>query len=250
MSITPVESFTNSDLVNVFPPSVVLYNPRLGVALNGSPNTPRYATFEFRQSSSMLAMCSSRKPRKVHVRPPSVVFHSPSPCAVLPRMHVSPPPTHTTSGLRESMAMAPMVPPKNRSLIGVHVSPPSVVFITPPPVVPNQYSLGLATDPAAATERPPRSGPTSRQRSPPNTAESSVIGVVGAGGTTRATLRVGGGAGGACWAGRALETRASVSKSGVRTNNLRISDCRLQIADCRTRSGRSARLLKSVNLQS
>src|SRR5919109_1526286 len=127
MSITPVESFTNSALLNVRPPSVVLYKPRFGLAWNGFPNTPRYATLEFLQSTSMLAMCSSLNPRNVHVRPPSVVF------------------------------------------------------ITPPPVVPNQYSLGLATEPAAATDRPPRSGPTSRQRSPPNTAESSVIGLVGDG---------------------------------------------------------------------
>src|SRR5919108_2772916 len=147
MSITPVESFTNSALLNVRPPSVVLYKPRFGLAWNGFPNTPRYATLEFLQSTSMLAMCSSLNPRNVHVRPPSVVFHNPSPCAVLPRMHVSPPPTQTMSGLRASMAIAPMVPPKNRSLIGVQVSPPSVVFITPPPVVPNQYSLGLATEP-------------------------------------------------------------------------------------------------------
>ena len=84
------------------------------------------------------------------------------------------------------------MPPKKRSVIGAHVCPPSVVFITPLPVVPNQYSLGLATLPAAATDRPPRGGPTSRHRSPPNTAESSVMGAVGAGGTARATGRAGG----------------------------------------------------------
>src|SRR5688572_9108644 len=61
ISITPAESLTNSTLLNVRPPSVVLNSPRLGLARNGFPNTPRYATLEFRQSSSMLAMCSSRK---------------------------------------------------------------------------------------------------------------------------------------------------------------------------------------------
>src|SRR5688572_5919842 len=127
----------------------------------------------------MLEMCSSRKPIMVQVRPPSVVFQRPSPCAVLPRMQVSPPPTQTMSGLRASTAMAPMVPPKKRSLMGVHVWPPSVVLKTPPPVVPIQYSLGLATEPPTATERPPRGGPTSRHLNPPKTAESSEMGLVG-----------------------------------------------------------------------
>jgi hypothetical protein len=99
-------------------------------------------------------------------------------------------PTHTTSGLRASTAIAPIVPPKYLSLIGVQVRPPSVVFITPPPVVPNQYSLGLATDPGHGDRPAAAIRATSRQRNPPNTAESRTIGVVGAGGTRR-TGRVG-----------------------------------------------------------
>jgi hypothetical protein len=54
----------------------------------------------------------------------------------------------------------------------VHVLPPSVVFHTPPPVVPIQYSLGRAADPATATERPPRKIPISRQASAAKTVES------------------------------------------------------------------------------
>src|SRR5688500_7899477 len=63
-----------------------------------------------------------------------------------------------------------MVRPEYRSVIRGQVIPPSVVFHTPPPVVPIQYSMGRCALPATATERPPRGGPTSRQRSAPNAA--------------------------------------------------------------------------------
>src|SRR5688572_6361924 len=232
MSITPVESLTNSTLLNVRPPSVVLNRPRVGLARNGFPNTPRYATLEFRQSSSMLAMCSSWKPRRVQVRPPSVVFHRPSPCAVLPRMQVSPPPTQTTSGLRASTAMAPMVPPKKRSLIGAQVWPPSVVLKTPPPVVPIQYSLGLATEPPTATERPPRGGPTSRHLRPPKTAESSVIGAVGAGGTARVTGRVGRG-GLVVPCAEAADEKANAAKTAAADLRMIAPGRRMRSAECR-----------------
>ena len=53
------------------------------------------------------------------------------------------------------------------SVIGAQVVPPSVVFHAPPPVVPNQYSLGRASLPPAAIERPPRAGPTLRHCIPP-----------------------------------------------------------------------------------
>src|SRR6185436_16635180 len=52
------------------------------------------------------------------------------------------------------------------SVIGVHVVPLSVLFHAPPPVAPNQYSLGRASLPSAAIDRPPRAGPTLRQRMP------------------------------------------------------------------------------------
>jgi hypothetical protein len=69
-----------------------------------------------------------------------------------------------------------MVPPKYLSEAGAHVMPPSTVFQTPPPVVPIQYSSGRARLPAAATERPPRNGPSSRQVS----AASAVVSAAGA----------------------------------------------------------------------
>ena len=58
------------------------------------------------------------------------------------------------------------------SVTGSHVLPPSVLLKTPPPVVPNQYSLGRAAEPATATLRPPRKMPISRQVRPANTVES------------------------------------------------------------------------------
>ena len=46
-------------------------------------------------------------------RPPGIPRHPhASPCDVLPRMHVSPPPTHTTSAFFGSTAIAPIVPLK------------------------------------------------------------------------------------------------------------------------------------------
>src|SRR5690349_9880268 len=87
-------------------------------------------------------------------------------------MHVSPPPTQTTSGFFGSTAIAPMVPLKYLSLIGCQFMPPSVVLNTPPPAVPIQYSSGRWTEPVAATDRPPRYGPTSRHRSAANAVVS------------------------------------------------------------------------------
>jgi hypothetical protein len=70
--------------------------------------------------------------------------------------------------------------------------PPSVVLNTPPPVVPIQYSSGRCTLPATATERPPRGGPTSRQRSAANAAVSK--------GAERPVPAAGCAAGRGCWA--------------------------------------------------
>lgn len=60
------------------------------------------------------------------------------------------------------MAMAPMEAIGWASNIGVQVTPPFVVFQTPPPTVPNKYSFGLPGKPVAATTRPPRNGPIMR----------------------------------------------------------------------------------------
>src|SRR5438067_5508508 len=100
--------------------------------------------------------CVSARPRNVQVLPPSVVFHTPSPCDTLPRIGNSPVPTYTMSCFDSETPIAPIGPPKYLSVTGSHVLPPSVLLKTPPPVVPNQYSLGRAAEPATATLRPPR----------------------------------------------------------------------------------------------
>src|SRR5438105_15118882 len=112
----------------------------------------------------MSPMCRvSLSPMYVHVLPPSVVFHTPSPCATLPRIGYSPPPTYTTSGAEGATAIAPIVPPKYLSVTGAQDSPPFTYWNTPPPVLPIQNSLGRRGSPVTATDRPARNGPTSRQ---------------------------------------------------------------------------------------
>src|ERR1700674_5184835 len=96
---------------------------------------------------------------------------------MLPRMQVSPMPMNTTSGLLSLTATAPpealLICP---SVTGAQLSPPSVVFQSPPPVAPKYASFGRPTTPLTAIERPPRSGPIFRHLNPLRNAESRVIG--------------------------------------------------------------------------
>src|SRR6266550_3785662 len=84
---------------------------------------------------------------------------------MLPRMHDSPIPMKTILGSDSATATAPtdalLTWP---SVTGTQVSPPSVVFQRPPPVAPKYPTLGWPFTPLVAIERPPRSGPTLRQR--------------------------------------------------------------------------------------
>src|SRR4051794_1368177 len=121
----------------------------------------------------------SLSPMDVQVLPPSVVFHTPSPWETFPRSGYSPPPTYTTSGADGATPIAPMVPPKYLSVTGAQDSPAFTDLNTPPPVVPSQNSLGREGLPVTATERPPRYGPSSRQRTAPKAAESNGIAAPG-----------------------------------------------------------------------
>src|SRR6185437_10570080 len=69
-------------------------------------------------------------------------------------------------------AIAPIVPPKYLSVTGAHDSPALIDLKTPPPGVPIQNSFGRDGLPVAATERPPRYGPISRQWTPVRLSES------------------------------------------------------------------------------
>src|SRR2546428_578033 len=107
-----------------------------------------------------------------YVSPPALVLQPPPPRATWPPLGFSPDPTSPTSGFDSLTPKAPIVPPKYLSAAGSQVLPPSVVLKTPPPVVPIQYSLGRAAEPATATERPPRKMPISRHFKAANTVES------------------------------------------------------------------------------
>jgi hypothetical protein len=82
---------------------------------------------------------------------------------MLPRMHVSPMPMYTTSGFVSLTATAPTEALRiSPSVTGAQLSPPSVVFQSPPPVAPKYASFGRPFTPLAAIDRPPRSGPMLR----------------------------------------------------------------------------------------
>src|SRR3954471_2121530 len=93
----------------------------------------------------------SPRPMKLHVFPPSVVFHTPSPCDTLPRSGYSPPPTYTTSGAAAAAPTAAMGPRKYVSVAGPQASPAFTDLNAPPPVVPSQNSLGREGLPGTAT---------------------------------------------------------------------------------------------------
>jgi hypothetical protein len=70
---------------------VVLYTPRSAFRPAGWPNAATYATSGLRGSTRIFEIaCVSARPRCVHVLPPSTERYTPSPCMMLPRMHVSP----------------------------------------------------------------------------------------------------------------------------------------------------------------
>src|SRR5205823_2937498 len=101
---------------------------------------------------------------------------------MLPRMHDSPVPTKTMSGVDSETATAPtdelVIWP---SVAGAQVCPLSIVFQSPPPAAPKYASLGRPFTPETAIERPPRQGPMLRHskafRTTGSTAGSAALGV-------------------------------------------------------------------------
>ncbi len=111
---------------------------------------------------------------KVQVRPASMDFHMPRPVEVLPRMSADPCPTYMTLGSDSATLTAPIDPPKNASEIFCHEAPLSVVSHTPPPVVPMSHRSASPGKPVTAEDRPPRNGPTIRNRRSLKARESTV----------------------------------------------------------------------------
>src|SRR5215831_8788457 len=93
---------------------------------------------------------------------------------MLPRMHASPVPMKMTSGFDSATATAPTDALVIwLSVMAAQVVPPSVVFHRPPPVAPKYPTFGCPRTPVTVRERPPRSGPTLRQRYALRMAEST-----------------------------------------------------------------------------
>src|SRR3989449_10972920 len=81
-------------------------------------------------------------------------------------------------------------PPKSLPYTGCQVPPPSVLCITPPPLIPIHYSFERDAEPATATERPPRKMPISRHLRAANTVESYGVACADAGrGEERTAVR-------------------------------------------------------------
>src|SRR5688572_5396457 len=81
--------------------------------------------------------------------------------------------SHTATAPTDELVILP-------SVTGSHVVPPSVVFQSPPPVAPKQYSNGRAAEPATPIDRPPRFGPMLRDWSAPKMVESDRLTVMAA----------------------------------------------------------------------
>ena len=95
---------------------------------------------------------------------------------MLPRIADSPIPMKTRSGFDSLTATAPtdalLIWP---SVTGAHVSPPSVVFHSPPPTAPKYASFGRPRTPLDAIDLPPRSGPMLRHLYPAISVESAAV---------------------------------------------------------------------------
>src|SRR5687768_4193049 len=87
-SLAPVWLFTYKTRRQFFPPSVVLYTPRISFGPNRCPITAAHTTSGLRGCTSMRIIClPSFSPMFFQLRPPSSLRHMPpSPSLTLPRM--------------------------------------------------------------------------------------------------------------------------------------------------------------------
>src|SRR5579871_3112188 len=111
--------------------------PRAVLFRYGLPTAATHTRRESRGSTTICAIAHvSRKPTLRQLRPPSCVTHTPSPYEASLRRFGSPVPTQTVSSSRGSIATAPIAPTASCGQTSLHVSPPLVVFHTPPPAAP------------------------------------------------------------------------------------------------------------------
>src|SRR5207249_2057872 len=145
------------------------------------------AGFAGETASPMLPSSPAGRPvlcvSSVQCSPPSEDLKTPPPAPPAPpapRRYPPPEPAsvrapvRTYSTAETATPMSPATPAATPLLCvsSVQCSPPSEDLKTPPPVVPIQYSLGRAAEPATATLRPPRKIPISRHLRAAKTVES------------------------------------------------------------------------------
>src|SRR6185312_8483371 len=127
----------------------------------------------------MRAMCwESVSPIACQVLPPSVVLNTPLPEYELRALALSPVPTQTMFGSLWATASAPMDSTPALSNTGSQVTPPLVVFHTPPLRSPIQMvywcaCAGLSGTAMLVSQEPSRNGPMFRMGSALSTASSA-----------------------------------------------------------------------------
>ena len=132
----PARSLMNLITVHVLPPSVVLYKPRARLGFHAEPITAMYTVFGSFGCTCSRPMCSvSDRPRKLHVRPPSVLLNTPQPGEMELREFCSPVPTYSVLVSDGAIAMSPIDMQRWFSKIGRNVVPALVVLKIPPPAL-------------------------------------------------------------------------------------------------------------------
>ena len=158
ISLAPVRPSSGRPFVSfvqVRPPSVVRKMPRSPVWPQRWPCAATYTMSAFvGWMTTSLMWCVSVRPRLVKVRPPSVDLYTPSPQPMLLRVHDSPVPTHTMSGLGWNTSMSPIFDVPSFWKIRSHVAPPFVDLKMPPEAVAMNTVAGFDSTASMSVMRP------------------------------------------------------------------------------------------------
>ena len=174
-SVMPVFSLMVSNADHVFPPSVVLYNPRSPPGENSGPCAATYTTFELRGSITILPICSEvSSPTRFQVLPASVDLYTPSPKCALRWLWFSPVPNQTMFELRGSTSTQHRLNDGPASKMGSNVTPRFTVFHNPPNAVATYQTFGSFGSISTSAIRPVTSpGPMERKAIPLSLSLSS-----------------------------------------------------------------------------